>query len=63
MEGQDFDKDGIDGCQGKSDQTFFVDLNSMEYYRKEAPKSLGKEWFKEVFFPTLSSHGNIRCRT
>ncbi len=57
LEGKDFDKDGMMASRGKIDQELLHHLNSMEYYRKEAPKSLGKEWFREVFVSHSESTG------
>jgi len=51
MEGQEFDKDGEIAARGSINQEFLHHLNSLGYYGREAPKSLGKEWFKEVFVP------------
>ena len=55
MEGQVFDKDGILASKGNINEEFLHHLNSLEFYRMEAPKSLGKEWFQEVFIPHSNS--------
>ncbi len=55
LEGKDFDEDGLMAGAGKVDETFLAHLNSLEYYKREAPKSLGKEWFQEIFIPHSSS--------
>ena len=55
MEGQDFDKDGMLAAKGEINQEFLHHLNSLEFYRMEAPKSLGKEWFQKIFIPHSNS--------
>lgn len=55
MEGKDFDEDGVMAASGKVDDSLLAHLNSHEYYMREAPKSLGKEWFQEVFIPHSKS--------
>ena len=55
MEGKEFDEDGKLAARGKINETLLAHLNAMDYYRKEAPKSLGREWFREVFIPYSAS--------
>lgn len=57
MEGQDFDKDGELAARGHVDEDLLHHLNSLEYYKKEAPKSLGKEWFRDIFIPHSKNPG------
>lgn len=49
--GKDFDENGNMAARGIIDPDYLKHLNSQEYYRKSPPKSLGKEWFREVFIP------------
>jgi len=59
MAGMDFDKDGNLAASGKIDPDYLKHLNTLEYYRKVPPKSLGKEWFHEVFIPHARTHLNL----
>lgn len=54
-DGQDFDKDGELAARGEIDQNLLHLLNSIKYYSMDAPKSLGKEWFNEIFIPHLNN--------
>ncbi len=53
--GLTFDKDGELGKQGKINNELLNRLNSLEYYKQEAPKSLGREWMENEFFPITNS--------
>ncbi|MCP4310887.1 MAG: anhydro-N-acetylmuramic acid kinase [Bacteroidetes bacterium] len=57
LEGLDFDRDGEMAAMGSIDQSFLLQLNTLEYYRQPPPKSLGKEWFQEVFIPHSAHPG------
>lgn len=57
LEGKDFDADGLMAGKGKVDNALLARLNALDYYRQGAPKSLGKEWFREVFIPHSNSPG------
>jgi anhydro-N-acetylmuramic acid kinase len=57
LEGQDYDKDGVIAARGEVNQELLQHLNALEYYRREPPKSLGKEWFREVFIPYSNRPG------
>jgi anhydro-N-acetylmuramic acid kinase len=52
--GKDFDENGEMAARGIVDPDYLKHLNALEYYRKPPPKSLGKEWFREVFIPHAS---------
>lgn len=51
----EFDKNGALGFLGKLDQELLNQLNNLEYYQKEHPKSLGKEWLIDIFIPILEN--------
>jgi anhydro-N-acetylmuramic acid kinase len=49
-----FDKNGEMGRKGKVNSELLKKLNLLDFYRAEPPKSLGREWVKQVFMPVLS---------
>jgi len=49
----EYDKNGALGFLGKLDSQLLKELNQLEYYKKDHPKSLGKEWLIDTFLPTL----------
>jgi anhydro-N-acetylmuramic acid kinase len=49
----EYDKNGALGFLGKLDPELLNELNKLEYYKKEHPKSLGKEWLIDTFIPVL----------
>ena len=51
--GVEYDKDGNIARENKIDETLLSQLNALEYYKLKPPKSLGKEWFEQVFKPIL----------
>jgi anhydro-N-acetylmuramic acid kinase len=55
--GMSYDKNGDLARRGIVDPTLLTLLNSLFYYRKEAPKSLGKEWVLANIHPLLSASG------
>ena len=52
----DFDKNGELGRKGKISEKLLKELNAIEYYKKTAPKSLGKEWYTAVFKSITDKH-------
>ena len=50
-----FDKDGKIAAKGTIDQALLKKLNSLSFYKKSFPKSLGREWVEEQIFPLLES--------
>jgi len=54
--GHKFDKNGEISKKGNFNQQFFNDLNSISYYEKPYPKSLGREWLETHFFPILNKY-------
>ena len=53
--GKSYDDHGILASTGKVDDGLLERLNSLEYYSKLEPKSLGREWFENVFFPLIQN--------
>ena len=51
---QEYDKDGEIAEKGEIDYDLLADLNEVEYYGYEPPKSLGREWISTHFW------GNVR---
>jgi len=52
-QGLPFDKDGLLGRNGKINPDLLVKLNSLDFYKKEPPKSLGREWIESEFLPII----------
>lgn len=53
--GQKFDKGGMLAASGKLDKSLLDKLNSLAFYNKPPPKSLGREWVEEKVFPMLTN--------
>lgn len=51
--GKNYDDNGILAAQGKVNFELFNKLNELEFYKKSAPKSLGKEWVDAYFMPLI----------
>ena len=54
--GMDYDRNGQTAKSGKLIDELLEKLNSIEYYSRKAPKSLGKEWFIEELLPLIPTH-------
>ena len=52
--GASYDKDGAFASKGKIDQALLTKFNAISYYKKPFPKSMGKEWIDQDFFPLLN---------
>lgn len=52
-QGLPFDKNGDLGRNGKINNELLVKLNSLDFYKKEPPKSLGREWIESEFLPII----------
>ena len=48
-----FDNNGDLGRNGKINNELLVKLNSLDFYKKEPPKSLGREWIESEFLPNI----------
>ena len=53
--GEDFDNLGLLACSGRVNHKLLDLLNSINYYNFSFPKSLGKEYIDDVFFPIINS--------
>jgi anhydro-N-acetylmuramic acid kinase len=53
--GQPYDQDGQLAKEGVIIPELLQKLNNLAYYHQNPPKSLGKEWYDEVFSPVLAS--------
>jgi anhydro-N-acetylmuramic acid kinase len=54
----EYDNSGIESSKGKIIPNLLSQLNSLEYYELEYPKSLGLEWVKKEIFPILDIQNN-----
>ena len=52
--GKDYDDNGDFARKGKINEGVLSNLNQLDYYRQEPPKSLGAEWVYENITPLLS---------
>ena len=53
--GYEYDLSGNLGRIGTVHPELLALLNKLEYYQQKGPKSLGREWFEEVFLPLIFS--------
>ena len=53
--GFDYDHNGTHAEKGTLDSVLLKKLNSLKFYQKKHPKSLGTEWLNEYFYPLLDS--------
>ncbi|MDZ4751506.1 MAG: anhydro-N-acetylmuramic acid kinase [Flavobacteriales bacterium] len=56
-EGKEYDKGGQMASTGALNEGLLTELNSLPYFTKLAPKSLGREWFETEFLPLLENSG------
>ncbi len=54
-QGLQYDKNGELGRKGKVDIELLEKLNQIDFYQKQPPKSLGREWVENVFMPILNN--------
>lgn len=62
----DYDKDGVLAASGEVNDELLNELNSLDFYQKPYPKSLGKEWVLSTFLPVLDKYNislNDKLRT
>lgn len=57
-----YDKDGEFARSGRLNERMFDILNDLDYYAKEAPKSLGSEWLNDNFLSLIKSYANENPR-
>jgi anhydro-N-acetylmuramic acid kinase len=53
--GFEYDDEGSNGQKGVENEIILEQLNSLEFYHRELPKSLGYEWYEINFLPLLSA--------
>ncbi|MFZ9028118.1 MAG: anhydro-N-acetylmuramic acid kinase [Crocinitomicaceae bacterium] len=53
--GKEYDHGGNLASHGTVDDKLLKELNSLSFYRKDHPKSLGTEWLDEEFMPNMSN--------
>lgn len=53
FEGKEMDENGKIASSGKIIESLFNELESLDYYKKQPPKSLGKEWVEKNIFPLV----------
>lgn len=54
-QGFEYDKGGDLGRKGKVNAELLKKLNQLNFYQKEPPKSLGREWIEQVFNQELNN--------
>ncbi len=54
--GKAFDEDGLLGQGGKVINNLLDELQSLDYYQKSHPKSLGQEWVDEALWPIIEKY-------
>jgi len=55
--GLEYDKDGEIARSGEICSPLLEELNALEFYHTEGPKSLGREWVEELIFPMIDKYG------
>lgn len=53
--GKTFDKNGKIASRGMVNTKLLSDLNALDFYKMDPPKSLGREWIEQKFFPVLNA--------
>jgi len=51
--GIDYDHNGELGKKGNVDSPLLNELNSLDFYQMQSPKSLGREWVEETILPII----------
>lgn len=51
--GYSYDDEGRLAATGQIDQLLFEELNELAYYKQSPPKSLGREWFNQQYWPII----------
>lgn len=54
-QGFEYDEDGKIARKGLVSQELLSKLNQLDFYQQSEPKSLGREWVEEYFWPCLST--------
>jgi anhydro-N-acetylmuramic acid kinase len=56
LAGQAYDPDGELARAGRLSSALYDQLNALDYYRQERPKSLGREWVEQNIFPLMDGY-------
>jgi anhydro-N-acetylmuramic acid kinase len=56
MGNKTFDENGEMGRNGKIIDTLFLELNALEYFQQDFPKSLGFEYYEQVLIPLFKKY-------
>ncbi|MBS9774684.1 MAG: anhydro-N-acetylmuramic acid kinase [Tenacibaculum sp.] len=54
--GLEYDDKGTEASKGNINSELLKELNSLDFYDKKPPKSLGLEWVKEIVFPIIDKY-------
>tara|TARA_B100000902_G_scaffold280180_1_gene265987 strand:- start:7178 stop:8227 length:1050 start_codon:yes stop_codon:yes gene_type:complete len=54
--GHEYDINGSISMKGKINNQLLIDLNNIDFYRKNNPKSLSREWVELKLFPIIKLH-------
>lgn len=55
--GLPFDKDGNLAASGRVNQKLVDQLDDLQYFKEDYPKSLGREWVEQVYLPLVLTSG------
>lgn len=58
--GKEYDEDGQLGRQGEINTQLLNQLNALDYYQQNPPKSLGWEWVKDEIIPLLNKEKDVK---
>lgn len=56
LSGMPYDKGGELGRSSEVNQKLLKELNALDFYKSEGPKSLGTEWLDQVFYPICNKY-------
>ena len=51
-----YDASGKCAAKGRVNEVLLTELNALDFYKKEAPKSLGLEWVQAHIFPVIDAY-------
>ncbi|MGQ9846303.1 MAG: anhydro-N-acetylmuramic acid kinase [Bacteroidales bacterium] len=54
--GYEYDNKGMLASKGQINIELLRELNQLDYYQQSFPKSLGREWIEQIFFPIIRSY-------
>ncbi|TLX72254.1 anhydro-N-acetylmuramic acid kinase [Labilibacter sediminis] len=59
INGHDYDEGGELGRKGKLNASLLKELNDIDFYKEEGPKSLAREWVEKLFIPVLDRYDSL----